>query len=57
MPSEFDLIKKHFTHATPRTLLGVGDDAALIKPSRGQVLAVAADMLVGGSHFFKDPDE
>jgi thiamine-monophosphate kinase len=56
MPSEFDLIKKHFTHATPRTLLGVGDDAALIKPSRGQVLAVAADMLVGGRHFFMDAD-
>jgi thiamine-monophosphate kinase len=56
MPSEFDLIKTHFTHATPRTLLGVGDDAALIKPSRGQVLAVAADMLVGGRHFFMDAD-
>lgn len=56
MPTEFDLIKQHFTHATPRTLLGVGDDAALIKPSRGQVLAVAADMLVGGRHFFMDAD-
>ncbi len=56
MPSEFDLIKQHFTHATPHTLLGVGDDAALIKPSRGQVLAVAADMLVGGRHFFMDAD-
>jgi thiamine-monophosphate kinase len=56
MPSEFELIQQHFTHATPRTLLGVGDDAALIKPSRGQVLAVAADMLVGGRHFFMDAD-
>lgn len=56
MPSEFKLIQKHFTHAAPRTLLGVGDDAALIKPSRGQVLAVAADMLVGGRHFFMDAD-
>lgn len=56
MPSEFELIQKHFTHATPRTLLGVGDDAALIKPSKGQVLAVAADMLVGGRHFFMDAD-
>jgi thiamine-monophosphate kinase len=56
MPSEFDLIQQHFTHATPRTLLGVGDDAALIKPSSGQVLAVAADMLVGGRHFFMDAD-
>ena len=56
MPSEFDLIKKYFTHATPRTVLGVGDDAALIKSSRGHVLAVAADMLVGGRHFFMDAD-
>ena len=56
MPTEFELIKMHFTHATPRTLLGVGDDAALIKPGRGQVLAIAADMLVGGRHFFKDAD-
>jgi len=56
MTSEFRLIKQHFTHPAPRTLLGVGDDAALIRPSRGQVLAVAADMLVGGRHFFMDAD-
>jgi len=56
MPAEFELIRQHFTHAAPRTLLGVGDDAALIRASRGQVLAVAADMLVAGRHFFKDAD-
>ena len=56
MPTEFELIKQHFTYAAPRTLLGVGDDAALIKPARGQVLAVAADMLVGGRHFFMNAD-
>ena len=56
MVSEFRLIAEHFTHAAPRSLLGVGDDAALIKPSRGQVLAVATDMLVGGRHFFMDAD-
>lgn len=56
MASEFQLIARYFTHATPHTLLGVGDDAALIKPGRGQVLAVAADMLVGGRHFFMDAD-
>lgn len=56
MSSEFRLIADHFTHAAPRTLLGVGDDAALVRPSRGQVLAVAADMLVGGRHFFMDAD-
>lgn len=56
MTTEFELIKRYFTHPTPRTLLGVGDDAALIRPSRGQVLVVAADMLVGGRHFFMDAD-
>lgn len=56
MPTEFELIKQHFTHAAPCTLLGVGDDAALIKPGRGQALAIAADMLVGGRHFFMDAD-
>jgi len=56
MPSEFDLIRHYFTHATPRTVLGVGDDAALIRAGKGQLLAVAADMLVAGRHFFKDAD-
>jgi len=56
MTSEFRLIKQYFTHAAPHTLLGVGDDAALVRPARGQVLAVAADMLVGGRHFFMDAD-
>ena len=56
MPTEFDLIRHYFTHATPRTLLGVGDDAALIRAGKGQLLVVAADMLVAGRHFFKDAD-
>jgi thiamine-monophosphate kinase len=56
MATEFELIARHFTHAAPRSVLGVGDDAALIRPARGQVLAVAADMLVGGRHFFMDAD-
>jgi len=56
MPTEFELISRYFTHATPRTLLGVGDDAALVKAGSGMVLAVAADMLVGGRHFFSDAD-
>lgn len=56
MPSEFDLIRQYFSHATPRTALGVGDDAALIKAGKDRLLAVAADMLVAGRHFFKDAD-
>ena len=51
MASEFDLIHRYFTRPTPSAILGVGDDAALIQPSPGMVLAVAADMLVAGRHF------
>lgn len=54
MTSEFDLIRKYFTRPTPLALLGVGDDAALIKVSEGMDLAVSADMLVAGTHFFAD---
>ncbi len=54
--SEFDLIKRYFTRPAPGTILGVGDDAALLQVSAGKVLAVSADMLVCGTHFFSDTD-
>lgn len=54
--SEFDLIKRYFTRATPNALLGVGDDAALVQVSEGYVLAVSTDMLVSGAHFSPDTD-
>ena len=54
--SEFDLIRRHFTRATPSALLGVGDDAALLQVSEDNVLAVSSDMLVCGTHFFADAD-
>ncbi|MFA6061168.1 MAG: thiamine-phosphate kinase [Gallionella sp.] len=54
--SEFDLIRRHFTRATPGALLGVGDDAALLQVRGGYVLAVSSDMLVSGTHFFADAD-
>jgi hypothetical protein len=53
---EFDLIRQYFTHRTRHTLLGVGDDAALIRVRRGHVLAISADMLVEGTHFFAGAD-
>lgn len=56
MPSEFDLIRRHFTRSTRHTRLGVGDDAALIAADEGHELAVSADMLVAGTHFFADTD-
>lgn len=54
--TEFDLIRRHFTRPTPSALLGVGDDAALLQVSEGNVLAVSSDMLVSGTHFFADAD-
>lgn len=54
--TEFDLIRRYFTRAAPSALLGVGDDAALLKVSDGNVLAVSCDMLVSGTHFFPDTD-
>jgi len=56
MASEFNLIQRFFTRPTPRTLLGVGDDAALISIAAGLELAVSTDMLVSGTHFLPDAD-
>lgn len=54
--SEFDLIKRYFTRPAPSAMLGVGDDAALLRVSEGKALAVSTDMLVCGTHFFSDVD-
>jgi len=54
--TEFDLIRKYFTRPAPNALLGVGDDAALLKVSDDHVLAVSCDMLASGTHFFPDAD-
>ena len=61
MPSEFELIRKYFERA-PRqarpgdrsergVALGIGDDAALLRPSAGMELAVSTDLLLEGRHF------
>lgn len=54
--SEFDLIRNYFTKPTQHTNLSVGDDAALISIGQGMELAISADMLVAGTHFFHDAD-
>lgn len=53
MPGEFDLITRYFSrhHSRQDVLLGVGDDAALLRPSSGQVMAVTVDTLIAGVHF------
>ncbi len=56
MPGEFDLIAKYFARPTPNTVLGPGDDCALIEPTPGTQLAVTTDMLVAGTHFLPDTD-
>lgn len=56
MPSEFDLIARHFTRPAPSAALGVGDDCALLRPAPGMELAVTTDLLVAGTHFFPDAD-
>ena len=56
MLSEFDIIRSFFTRSAPATVLGVGDDAALIRPAPGMELAISTDMLVSGRHFLEDVD-
>ena len=59
MLSEFDLIKHYFQRPRPtsdRTVLGIGDDCALLAPGPGKLLAVSSDMLVEGRHFFAGAD-
>lgn len=53
---EFDLIQRYFTRAAPGVELGVGDDAALLRPAPGLALAVSTDMLVEGTHFLPAAD-
>ena len=56
MLSEFELIRRYFTHRARHTVLGVGDDAALVNVRRGCELVVSTDMLVAGRHFRRDAD-
>ncbi|MHB1245786.1 MAG: thiamine-phosphate kinase [Sulfuriferula sp.] len=56
MPSEFDLIQRHFTRTAPNAVLGVGDDCALLQPGAGMQLAISTDTLVADVHFFADTD-
>jgi len=59
MLSEFDLIKQYFQRRRPArasTVLGIGDDCALLAPFPGRQLAISSDMLVEGRHFFAGAD-
>ena len=56
MPSEFALIDRHFKRATRHTVLGVGDDGAIVRPGAGCELVISTDMLVAGTHFLANTD-
>jgi thiamine-monophosphate kinase len=56
VPSEFEIIARFFTRRTSHTVLGVGDDGALIAPTTGQELVISTDLLVEGTHFLADAD-
>lgn len=56
MPSEFELIARHFTRPVRHTVLGVGDDGAVVRPTPGTDLVVTTDMLVSGTHFLAGTD-
>ncbi|MES0874183.1 thiamine-phosphate kinase [Sinimarinibacterium thermocellulolyticum] len=51
---EFALIRRYFAQLTldgEGVVLGIGDDAALLRPSSGCELVVTSDTLVAGRHF------
>jgi len=52
-PGEFDLIARIRARVSQRkdVILGIGDDAALLKVPAGKLLAVATDTLNSGVHF------
>jgi len=54
--TEFEIIRRHFTRRARTAVLGVGDDAALLRPRAGVTLAVSVDMLLSGRHFFPGAD-
>lgn len=53
--TEFDFIRQYLkTRQGAEVVLGIGDDAAVIRPRCGFDLCFSSDMLVGGRHFFID---
>ena len=56
---EFDLIRRFFAvpaQGRADTVLGIGDDCALLAPTAGMELAVTVDTLVAGVHFLPEVD-
>jgi thiamine-monophosphate kinase len=57
--TEFELISTFFARqpvSRADVVAGIGDDAALLRPPAGQLLAVTSDLLVSSVHFLPDVD-
>ena len=59
--TEFDFIRRYLKKQQDdaQVVLGIGDDAAIIRPQVGFDLCFSSDMLLKGRHFFADvqPDD
>ena len=54
---EFDFIKQYLAARQDndaQVVLGIGDDAAIIRPQADSDIHISSDMLLGGRHFFTD---
>lgn len=54
---EFDFIKQYLYQQStqdPQVVLGIGDDAAIVRPDANYDIHISSDMLIGGRHFFTD---
>lgn len=54
LPSEFDLIGRHFRPLAGPGALDLEDDAAVLEPPSGRALVMAADAMVAGVHYLPD---
>ena len=54
--NEFDFIRHYLSRQQTDTevVLGIGDDAAIVRPRSGYDLCFSSDMLLAGRHFFVD---
>ena len=54
---EFDFIKQYLAARQDndaQVVLGIGDDAAIIRPQADSDIHISSDMLLGGCHLFTD---
>ena len=54
--TEFDFIRRYLSDQPhdAQVVLGIGDDAAIVRPRPGMDLCFSSDMLLAGGHFFAD---